>query len=188
MLNRGCMTDSFTTINKDTKYDLYEPIGWEDLAADNSNADKCTTWSTWTETGTHIPVSPVNATKYIQFRIKYVNNAVNSRRRVNAAATTGTEETLYIPDYFETSRPSDGASDTEAAAYTWALQGTHTVIKNEGIETGIEEILDEEEAAEAVEGVEVETIYYNLQGQRVKNPDRGIYIRVHGNKATKVAL
>ena len=33
-----------------------------------------------------------------------------------------------------------------------------------------------------------EAVYYNLQGTRVANPERGIYIRVQGNKATKVAL
>ena len=31
-------------------------------------------------------------------------------------------------------------------------------------------------------------VYYNLQGRRVANPERGIYIRVQGNKATKIAL
>jgi hypothetical protein len=31
-------------------------------------------------------------------------------------------------------------------------------------------------------------VYYNLQGQRVANPDRGIYIRVTGTRAEKVAL
>lgn len=29
-------------------------------------------------------------------------------------------------------------------------------------------------------------VYYNLQGQRVANPERGIYIRVQGNKSSKV--
>ena len=31
-----------------------------------------------------------------------------------------------------------------------------------------------------------EAVYYNLQGVRVANPDRGIYIKVTGNKAVKV--
>ncbi len=31
-----------------------------------------------------------------------------------------------------------------------------------------------------------EVIYYNLQGQRVQNPEGGIFIRVEGNKTTKV--
>jgi hypothetical protein len=39
-----------------------------------------------------------------------------------------------------------------------------------------------------VEEVEGAPVYYNLQGQRVANPTRGIYIRVAGNRATKVML
>ncbi len=35
---------------------------------------------------------------------------------------------------------------------------------------------------------EVPSTYYNLQGVRVANPDKGIYIRVQGNKATKVSF
>lgn len=31
-------------------------------------------------------------------------------------------------------------------------------------------------------------VYYNLQGQRVANPENGVYIRVQGTKAVKVAL
>lgn len=32
----------------------------------------------------------------------------------------------------------------------------------------------------------VETVYYNLQGVRVANPEKGIYVRVRGNKVDKV--
>ena len=44
-----------------------------------------------------------------------------------------------------------------------------------------------------VEGIEADTangeaVYYNLQGQRVANPENGLYIRLQGGKATKVAL
>lgn len=42
----------------------------------------------------------------------------------------------------------------------------------------------------AVEGIEADVdatpVYYNLQGVRVANPERGIFIKVVGNKATKV--
>ena len=43
----------------------------------------------------------------------------------------------------------------------------------------------------AVEGIELDnaaTVYYNLQGVRVANPENGLYIRVQGKKAVKVAL
>lgn len=45
----------------------------------------------------------------------------------------------------------------------------------------------------AIEAVEAENndapvVYFNLQGQRVENPANGLFIRVQGNKATKVAI
>ena len=43
--------------------------------------------------------------------------------------------------------------------------------------TGVDEIVSDEEAA---------PVYFNLQGQRVDNPEKGIYIMVRGTKATKV--
>lgn len=42
----------------------------------------------------------------------------------------------------------------------------------------------------AVNGIVEESapaVYYNLQGVRVANPEKGLYIRVEGNKATKIA-
>lgn len=45
-------------------------------------------------------------------------------------------------------------------------------------------------AIEAVEAAATDApaVYYNLQGQRVANPANGLFIRVAGNKATKVVL
>lgn len=45
----------------------------------------------------------------------------------------------------------------------------------------------------AVEGIEADAaagapVFYNLQGQKVANPDKGIYIKVEGGKASKVIL
>ncbi|MCH5214052.1 MAG: hypothetical protein J1E97_02570 [Muribaculaceae bacterium] len=43
---------------------------------------------------------------------------------------------------------------------------------------------------DSVEGIEAEDttvpVYYNLQGQKVVNPDKGIFIRVTGNKVEKI--
>lgn len=49
------------------------------------------------------------------------------------------------------------------------------------------------DASSGVEGVEIENadapvVYYNLQGVRVDNPTKGLYIKQQGNKATKVVL
>lgn len=43
---------------------------------------------------------------------------------------------------------------------------------------------------DSVEGIEADDaaipVYYNLQGQKVVNPDKGIYIRITGNKVEKI--
>lgn len=38
----------------------------------------------------------------------------------------------------------------------------------------------------AADGIEAAPVYYDLQGRRVSHPDRGLYIKVTGNKAEKV--
>lgn len=76
------------------------------------------------------------------------------------------------------------ASEVSYYAYhpsTDTVGDTKNVTVNEGnsITTGVEDIV--------VDGAE-EGVYYNLQGLRVENPAHGIYIRVVGGKAVKVAL
>ena len=44
------------------------------------------------------------------------------------------------------------------------------------------------EAVEAEVSEDAPAVYYNFQGQRVENPGQGLYIRVQGNKATKVVI
>lgn len=43
-----------------------------------------------------------------------------------------------------------------------------------------------ENAVEAIEAVDGEAVYYNLQGVKVQNPERGIYVKVQNGKAVKV--
>lgn len=43
-------------------------------------------------------------------------------------------------------------------------------------------------AVEGIEADEAAPVYYDLTGNRVANPEKGIYIRVAGDKTTKVAL
>ncbi len=43
-------------------------------------------------------------------------------------------------------------------------------------------------AVEADVDANAPVVYYNLQGQRVANPENGLYIRVQGNKVEKVAI
>ena len=56
-------------------------------------------------------------------------------------------------------------------------------IHSTGILTGLEQI-----NASLPDSQEAEAIWFNLQGQQVDNPTRGLFIRVQGNKAEKVLL
>lgn len=40
----------------------------------------------------------------------------------------------------------------------------------------------------AADDIQGEAVYYNLQGVKIENPTHGLYIKVQGNKATKVIL
>lgn len=77
-------------------------------------------------------------------------------------------------------------SDGNNAKAFYAPNGEYTIVVNwtdktarlePSTWTGVDEIISDEEAA---------PVYFNLQGQRVDNPEKGIYIMVRGTKATKV--
>ena len=70
--------------------------------------------------------------------------------------------------------------ELEVSSVTFTVTGTtyiNSITVTYDLSTGVSEI--EETTAE-------EPVFYNLQGVRVKNPERGIYIRVQGNKTSKV--
>lgn len=72
-------------------------------------------------------------------------------------------------------------STEEGAAQTETLVPMHGYSYDQDgvITTGVEDIV--------VEGAE-EVVYYNLQGVRIANPERGLYIRVANGKTSKVIL
>lgn len=147
------------------------------IAGSHDLADKWTTnpdgpdWgSQHTSIDLNHEISPSQATKYIQFRVTYTEivQTPDGMRRA------GGKRTEVVPDYF--------ALDKSDPSATWVLNGKHKLY-TPGIETGVEDIFGDEFTED---GEEVETIYYNLQGQRVDNPDKGLYIRVRGTKTDKV--
>ncbi|MBQ9076426.1 MAG: right-handed parallel beta-helix repeat-containing protein [Muribaculaceae bacterium] len=94
---------------------------------------------------------------------------------------------------------NNGKSTVWAQGNTWNVDEQ----TNEKIETVIFHKADDEtlgeviyqEGADGVEGINADAIgqnapveYYNIQGIKVNNPTKGIYIKVQGNKATKVNL
>ena len=67
---------------------------------------------------------------------------------------------------------------TEEIAGTWEIKNVQ--IKGTDKSVGVVENLVDQNDAPAV--------YYNLQGVRVANPENGLYIKVQGNKSTKVVI
>ncbi|MBQ9076955.1 MAG: hypothetical protein IJY31_03830, partial [Muribaculaceae bacterium] len=63
---------------------------------------------------------------------------------------------------------------TVAEKFTFAVE----------IPTGVENI----ESSVAEKAIDAPVEYYNLQGVKVKNPSNGIYIKVQGNKVSKVFI
>ena len=115
----------------------------------------------------------------------FAENSVVAEGRTYGAATA--DEALEVPTW---STPLiEYAAGVEPNKFTLSA-GIYSISLNFSDETptlsvqktgdvsGIEEI---DAAADDAE-------YYTLQGVRVVNPTTGIYIRVQGNKATKVAI
>lgn len=65
----------------------------------------------------------------------------------------------------------------------WKVKpGTYSVVADL---SKMQILLSESSGVEAIDLSECEPVYYNLRGQRVMNPEKGIYIVVRGNKTSK---
>ncbi|MDE6276646.1 MAG: starch-binding protein [Muribaculaceae bacterium] len=116
-------------------------------------------------------------------------DAFNLRRygsALNSELPTPDASGNTIADYYtisgKGSYPMDFPNGTSwriaPGKYTFVVDTNAKTLKVEIGTSGIEDV--ETEAAEAV--------FYNLQGLRVENPSNGLYIRVQGNKTTKVFI
>jgi hypothetical protein len=107
---------------------------------------------------------------------------VNSYDRYGAAAS---DTPVVMNEAMAVTKFAAGVD--ASAAYSWAIApGTYTFVFDYAAmtmtvtaESGVE-VLSTENNTNAV--------YFNLQGVRVQNPERGIYIRVNNGKATRVAM
>ncbi|MDE6265896.1 MAG: hypothetical protein K2M07_00905 [Muribaculaceae bacterium] len=79
------------------------------------------------------------------------------------------------------------APDGEAAPEWKGTMGSPVYVRINNDLTGVVQS-DVPTGVEAVVAEEAEAVYYNLQGIRVDNPEKGIFIKVNGNKAVKVAM
>lgn len=90
---------------------------------------------------------------------------------------------------------STGSLNGSGSNWTWAPANAQdevtsvTVAKTAtGNNPALKSITVSYDITTGIQSVEAdsEAIYFNLQGQRVANPDRGIFIRVQGGKAVKI--
>lgn len=101
----------------------------------------------------------------------------------NSYSTAGA---LELNQVYTLTGPQDPIDNMSPASGSWE-NPTFTLT------TGDTVTLKVTTAGSGVEAVEADTaageaVYYNLQGQRVTNPEKGLFIRLQGGKATKVAL
>ena len=75
---------------------------------------------------------------------------------------------------------------TNEVVQGYALPRTEAAVTKAATKYAFE--VDESTAIEEIEAEEAEVEYYNLQGVKVENPEKGIFIKKQGNKATKVIL
>ena len=75
------------------------------------------------------------------------------------------------------------------AALPEGVEGRSATIEIEGIGTGMSVTINQGEvSAVSVVVSDKNAVYYDLQGRRVANPEKGIFIKKTGNKAEKVIL
>lgn len=81
---------------------------------------------------------------------------------------------------------TDGTDDRQ---WTISKAATYNVTVNT-VDKTISIVEDATNGIDMIEATDsdVTPIFYNLQGQKVDNPDNGIYIKVRGNRAEKVIL
>lgn len=81
------------------------------------------------------------------------------------------------PDFVIGKGSSYNSVSPQNSTYEYTLPTIYKLVKGAAVD-----------AIEADVDANAPVVYYNLQGQRVANPENGLYIRVQGNKVAKVIL
>lgn len=112
---------------------------------------------------------------FVQFKI--VTGPKKSQATNGPAKVVDKEYTLYLPEK-TLALNQEGFYNFNGQDLYVALEGGYTT-------TGVEDVFEDQIVEE---GVDAEPIFFNLQGQRVVNPEKGMYIVVKGNKTYKVMI
>ena len=110
------------------------------------------------------------------------NTTTGSWDDVNKAARFGAATSDELISAGQTATVTNGGSNPNAwqilpGIYNFTVNLKEMTLLVEAVATGIESIEADENAP---------AVYYNLQGIKVANPSEGIFIKVQGNKVTKV--
>lgn len=113
---------------------------------------------------------------YVQFRLKYrvPGEGYNGSTRSISQHPTYADHITYLP----------AKAVCEKSEDTYSFNGRDLYVKlvnKGGVLTGVQEIVDDSEM-----DYSIDPVYFNLQGVRVDNPGKGLFIEVRGNKSRKV--
>ena len=113
---------------------------------------------------------------FVQFKIVTGPDGVPESAN-GPAKVVDQEYTLYLPEK-TLALNQEGFYNFNGKDLYVALEGGYTT-------TDVEDVFEDQIVEE---GVDAEPIFFNLQGQRVVNPEKGMYIVVKGNKTYKVMI
>jgi hypothetical protein len=107
-----------------------------------------------------------------QFTFKAYSSSTSAKPGVRTANAQGIET-------FSIASPKTNA--TYYYSLDWSNQTLRVLEIENGVETGIQEVVEQEET-------NIEPEYFTLQGVKVNNPSNGIYIKRIGNHVSKVVI
>lgn len=112
---------------------------------------------------------------FVQFKI--VTGPKDSQATNGPAKVVNQVYTLYLPE--------KTLALNQEGFYNFNGQDIYQKFEGGYTTTGVEDVFEDQIVEE---GVDAEPIFFNLQGQRVVNPEKGMYIVVKGNKTYKVMI
>lgn len=123
-----------------------------------------------------VGIDPKYGNFFVQFKI--VTGPKGSEAPANGPAKVVDKEyTLYLPE--------KTLALNQEGFYNFNGQDIYQKFDGGYTTTDVEDVFEDQIVEE---GVDAEPIFFNLQGQRVVNPEKGLYIVVKGNKTYKVMI
>lgn len=155
------------------------PSAWGGTVADTGYSDLAAWNVAWVSgnPGNRKHIDSKYGNCYVQFKVETGPNPSNASAANRANAEESDRGTLYIPERALIRNTPEFYTFNGKDLYV-ALDGGYTT-------TDVEDVFEDQIVEE---GVDAEPIFFNLQGQRVVNPEKGMYIVVKGNKTYKVMI